>query len=390
MSALLAYLNQNKEALLGDLERLVRAESPSNEKAAVDRCGHLLQELFVERLGARMEVYPQRTAGNHLRFTIGDGDRQILILGHFDTVWDIGRLTYRVEGRRAFGPGIFDMKGGIVQALWAARAIRETRIPAAHSAQTSREKVLDSCQIVFLLTSDEEVGSVTSRQLVEEEARKSQVVFVVEPPVVGTNALKTGRKGVGRFTVRIKGKAAHAGNNPEDGISAVQEMAQQILILHGLSDYSLGTTINAGIARGGARANVVAEEAEIHLDVRVTKMTEAERIKSALNALAPVLPGATISVEGGLVRPPMERGASTIKLFELASRCARQLGLELTEASVGGGSDGNFTAALGIPTLDGLGAVGAGIHAEHEQVLIDQLPIRAALLGELILAVSQE
>jgi glutamate carboxypeptidase len=377
MSSILSYLNDHQEWLLRDLEQLVQVESPSDQKREVDKCGRFAQKLFRERIGATVQIYPQPVAGDHLRFSIGEADRQILILGHLDTVWEIGRLAYRVAEGRAFGPGIFDMKGGIVQALWALRALLELRISLP-------------CKVVFLLTSDEESGSQTSRQLIENQARESSVVLVVEPPVAGTDALKTARKGVGRFVVRITGKAAHAGNNPQEGVSAVEEMAHQILRLHAMNDYSVGTTVNAGMARGGKRLNVVAEEAEIQVDLRVSSMAEGERLSLAIRALVPVLAGATISVQGGLARPPMERNAGTVQLFHLAAECARSLGFALTEATVGGGSDGNFTAALGIPTLDGLGAVGRGIHAEDEQIVIDQLPLRAALFGELILAIGRE
>lgn len=375
MSTLFSYLTRNRDALLADLEQLVRAESPSDQKRAIDECGRVLQRLFEDRIGVRALIFPQPVVGNHLWFSVGSADRQILIIGHFDTVWDIGRLSYRIEGDNAFGPGIFDMKGGLIQAIWAVRAIRELGFPLNR-------------KIVFLLTTDEEVGSPTSREIIEQEAMKSEVVLVVEPPVAGTNALKTGRKGLGQFTVRIKGKAAHAGNNPQYGISAVREMAHQILFLDSLTDHSVGTTVNAGIAQGGTRLNVVAEQAEIHVDVRVAAMSEADRVVSVICHLTPVLPGASISVEGGIIRPPMERSEATEKLFSLAAACGKELGATLTEATVGGGSDGNFTAALGIPTLDGLGAVGKGAHAENEQIVIGQLPVRAALLGELILKIA--
>jgi glutamate carboxypeptidase len=377
MSPIHSYLLTNRYAMLDDLESLVRAESPSDQKPAVDECGKVLQQLFEQRIGVTATHFHQTDAGNHLRFSFGESDRQILILGHFDTVWDIGRLSYRVEGDKAFGPGVFDMKAGIIQALWAVRAICELGFPLNR-------------KIVFLLTTDEEIGSITSRPIIEEEARRSEAVFVVEPPVAGSNALKTARKGVGHFAIRIRGKAAHAGNNPEEGISAVQEMAHQILLLDSLAEHSLGTTVNIGRALGGTRSNVIAAEAELQVDVRVTSTREARRIASAIQGLAPVLKGASIVTEGGFVRPPMERSEATGNLFRLASECGATLGLTLTEAAVGGGSDGNFTAALGVPTLDGLGAVGEGLHAENEQIAIDQLPLRAALLGELILRVTAE
>lgn len=371
MDKLLTYLQENQSNILADLEQLVKAESPSDVKEEVDRCGTEIQALFRKHLGVEAEVIPQTKTGNHLRFTIGEGDSQILILTHFDTVWDVGRLSYRVEGNKAYGPGILDMKGGLVQALWAIKACQELN-------------VLLNKKIVFLCTSDEEIGSGSSHSLIEEEARKSDIALVVEPPVARTGALKTARKGTALFEVSIKGKASHAGNHHEDGISAIQEMAHQILFLHSLTDYTKGTTVNAGVAKGGNRTNVVADFAEIQVDTRMTSIEEAERISDLIKATKSYVEGTTIQVEGGINRPPMERTEKTAELFNLAKECGKELGLSLEEASVGGGSDGNFTAALGIPTLDGLGAMGDGIHAEYEHILIDQLPVRTALFAKLL------
>ncbi|GAA4724632.1 M20 family metallopeptidase [Brevibacillus fulvus] len=373
MSELYTYLQKNQLNILQDIETVVKAESPSNVKAAVDRCGAVLASLFQKYFGVDPVVYPQTNTGDHMRFAIGEGEGQILILGHFDTVWDIGRLSYRIEGNKAYGPGIFDMKGGIVQSLWAIKACRELDLPI-------RKK------IVFLCTSDEEIGSGTSRAIIEEEARKSEVVLVAEPPVAQSGALKTSRKGVGMYTVAIKGKAAHAGNHHQDGISAVEEMARQIIYLHSLTDYEKGTTLNVGIAQGGSRRNVVAESAEAFVDLRVSSMEEAERIDSLLRQLQPHQQGVTIEVNGSVSRPPMEKSEQTDRLFRLARECGTELGLDLKEAFVGGGSDGNFTAAVGVPTLDGLGVMGDGPHAEYEHILIDQLPIRAALFAKLLIA----
>ncbi|USG66917.1 M20 family metallopeptidase [Brevibacillus ruminantium] len=371
MSSVLSYLKEAEQQILSDLERVVRAESPTHDKAAVDHCGDVFQELFHRYLGLSADVIPMKETGNQLRYTIGDGPEQILITGHIDTVWEKGRLSFRTEGNRAYGPGILDMKGGNIQALWALRALREVGLPL-------------NKKIVFLLTSDEETGSDTSRALIEEEARKSVAVLVPEPAVAHTGALKTARKGVGHYQLAIKGKAAHAGNHHEDGISAIQEMALQIIDLHALTDYAKGTTVNVGIASGGNRTNVVAEHALLDIDVRITSMAEAERIQKAVLGAVPKLDGITLKASGALNRPPMERTAETARLFELASQCGEQLGFTLTEAAAGGGSDGNFTAALGIPTLDGLGSVGDGPHAEYEHILIDQLAPRSALLAHLL------
>jgi len=374
MSDLLPYLKENEASILADVERVVKAESPTQDKQAVDRCGAVFHSLFTEHLGHAAEVIPMDATGNHLRFTYGEGDRQILVLGHLDTVWDIGRLPYRVEGNKAYGPGILDMKSGIVQAIWAVKACRKLGI------------VLQK-KVVFLCTSDEETGSGSSRASIEQEAQKSDAVLVVEPPVANSGALKTSRKGVGRFTMRIKGKASHAGNHHEDGISAVEEMAHQILFLQGLTNYSKGTTINVGIATGGNRTNVVAESAVLDIDLRVNQLSEAERVSSLIAQAKPHLAGTMLQVAGGVNRPPMERTAQTEKLFRLAAECGQELGIELAEAHAGGGSDGNFTAALGVPTLDGLGAIGDGPHAEYEHIVIDQLPVRAALLASLLIRI---
>ncbi|WP_240675741.1 M20 family metallopeptidase [Ammoniphilus sp. CFH 90114] len=376
MSKLLDYLQENQENILFDLETLVRAESPSQDKQAVDRCGHVLQQLFRTHLGVQADVFPQEKTGDHLRFALGVGEEQILIITHFDTVWDIGRLTYRVEENKAYGPGIFDMKGGIIQSLWALKACVDLHVPLQY-------------KIVFLCTSDEEIGSASSRQLIEEEARKSRYVLVPEPAVADSGALKTARKGVGEFRLKIKGKATHSGNHHEEGVSAVEELARQIMYIHSLTDYSLGTTLNVGIARGGTRVNVVPDEAEAVIDLRVTSMAEAERITHLLHNLKPQVPGTSITVEGDLERPPMERTEKTVELFNLAKECGEDLGIPLTEAFVGGGSDGNFTAALGVPTLDGLGPMGDGPHAEYEHVLIDQLPLRSALFAHLLMRLQK-
>ncbi|WP_339185673.1 M20 family metallopeptidase [Brevibacillus sp. FSL K6-6036] len=371
MPSIQSYLKEREHLILSDLERVVQAESPTHDKAAVDRCGEVFQELFRQHLGLSAEVIPMEKTGNHLRYQYGDGSEQILIMGHIDTVWDIGRLRYRLEGNKAYGPGIFDMKGGIIQALWALKACKDLGIAL-------------NKKVVFLLTSDEETGSDTSRSLIEEEAARSAAALVPEPAVAVSGALKTARKGVGQFTMTITGKAAHAGNHHEDGISAVEEMAHQILNLHALTDYAKGTTVNVGIASGGSRSNVVAEQARLDIDVRISSMAEAERVQAAINGAKPKLPGIKLETDGGLNRPPMERTVQTARLFALANQCADELGFTLTEASVGGGSDGNFTAALGIPTLDGLGAVGDGPHAEYEHVVIDHLAQRSALLALLL------
>lgn len=372
MERIYEYLKSSQREIAADLERLVKAESPSLDKTLTDRCGEQLRTMFLRHLGIDADIFPQTIVGDHMRFTYGEGDSQILILLHFDTVWEAGRLPFRVEGGKAYGPGILDMKGGIVQSLWAVKALKEAGWKPGK-------------KIVFLCTSDEEIGSGTSRALIEEEAGKSEAVLVPEPPVAGTGALKTSRKSVGKYRIQIRGKAAHAGNHHEDGISAVEEMARQIACLHALTDYGKGTTVNVGVACGGSRANVVADYAELEVDVRTVNREETERIHRSINGLQPILPGIVLQIEGGVSRPPMVRSEQTQRLFRLASECGTELGLVLKESAAGGGSDGSFAAALGIPTLDGLGAVGEGLHAENENVELDQLPVRAALLAKLLI-----
>lgn len=365
------YLIANQQVIAADLERFVKAESPSLNKPMADLCAEHLRTLFKDRLGLEAEIFPQTEVGDNMRFTYGEGDSQLLITSHYDTVWEAGRLSYRVEGNKAYGPGILDMKGGIIQSLWAVKALHDCGIKL-------------NKKIVFLLTSDEELGSMNSRKLIEEEALRSEAVLVPEPAIARTGALKTSRKGTSRYEIHIRGKAAHAGNHHEDGISAIGEMAKQIEYLHSLTDYSLGTTINVGVVSGGTRYNVVAEEATMNVDVRAVQVSEANRIDAIINNLQPQIPGIRLQVTGGITRPPMERSANTERLFRLAEQCGAELGISLKEGPAGGGSDGNFAAALGIPVLDGLGSVGEGPHAEYEHVELDQLPVRAALLAKLL------
>ncbi|MCL6632559.1 MAG: M20 family metallopeptidase [Alicyclobacillus herbarius] len=366
-----AYLENHQTDIQRDLERLVLAESPSNRKDLVDTCGQTLQALFRERLGVATEVIPEADYGNHLRFEVGQGDEALLVLGHFDTVWEPGRLSLRQEGERLYGPGIFDMKAGLIIALWGVKAL-------LHSAPRLQHR------LVFLCTSDEELGSPSSRPLIEAQARKSQAVLVMEPAEADTGALKTGRKGILIYRLRVHGVAAHAGNHHEEGVNAVWEMAKHIDALQNLTNYKLGTTVNVGIVHGGTRDNVVPAYAEAEIDIRVATMAEARRMEDVFRNLQPYLPGASLEVSGGLNRPPMERTPATVALFQKAQAAAAELGLSLCEATVGGGSDGNFTAGLGVPTLDGLGARGDGPHAEHEHILIPSLVERAALFAGLV------
>lgn len=369
------YFDLHLEEMLALLVQMVEHESPTTDKAAVDRYGAFMVDAYQE-LGATVETLPQETVGDHRRITIdltdgrGDGG-QITVLCHLDTVWDVGALPIRRDGNQLFGPGAYDMKAGTMFVYYALRYLRE------QSLATNK-------RIVVLLTSDEEVGSATSRALIEQEARRSDYVLCVEPPVAPQGHLKTARKGVGRFNLAITGRASHAGAAHAQGISAIQELAHQILALHALTDYDQGTTVNVGVVNGGTRSNVVAAEAQAEIDFRVATLAEAERTVAAIQSLRPVVPGTELELTGGLNRPPMERTPAIVALFERARDLGASFGFTVTEAGTGGGSDAQFAAALGIPTIDGLGANGDGAHALHEHILIDSVPPRAALIAALL------
>lgn len=369
--ALARHCADHRDWLLETIEALVTMESPSHDKEAVDRCGRAL-EARLQALGATVERLPQATAGDHLRATLGSGDDQVLLLGHFDTVWDVGQLARmpleRRDGR-LHGPGVYDMKAGIAIGMLAMRAV--AALGAAHS------------RIVMLLTTDEEVGSTTSRALIEDEARRSRAVFVLEPSLPG-GTLKTARKGCGEFELVVTGIPAHAGVDPTKGASAILELAHQTIALHALRDLDRGLSVNVGVVEGGSRPNVVAEHARARVDVRAPTLADAAEIEARIHALTPVVPGVRLAISGGFERPPMERTAGVAALFARARAIAAHLGYQLDEGSTGGGSDGNFTAAIGVPTLDGLGAIGDGAHARHEHVEIESLTSRAALVAGLI------
>jgi glutamate carboxypeptidase len=358
----------DRTAMLAALERLVVAESPSFDKARCDACADRVTDLFRQRTGASAVRHQRPERGDHLEIRIGEGAEPILLLCHHDTVWPEGtlaRLPFRVDGDRVTGPGTYDMKAGIVEAAFALEAAKPKR------------------PVIVLSTSDEEIGSTSSRALIEETARHAVAVLVLEPAASG-GAIKTARKGIADFILEVDGRAAHAGVEPEKGISAIEEMAHQVLALKALSDRPNGTTINVGVVDGGTRPNVVAAHARAEIDVRFARASEAERVVRAINDLQPRLAGARLRVTGGVDRPPMERSAGTVRLAQLAQQLAGDVGFSLIETSTGGGSDGNFTAAIGIPTLDGLGPDGGGAHADSEHLLIGSWLDRTELLRRLI------
>lgn len=356
------------------IRQLVEIESPSDVKQAVDRLGTILRGHF-EGLGAKVRVHPSEKYGNHLQadFPGRSKGKPVLLLGHMDTVYPIGtisKMPCRVADGRLWGPGVLDMKSGIAIMLTAIEGLLA-------QGKLSRP-------VTVFLISDEEVGSPSSRKITESLAKKSAAVLVLEPSYGLHGAVKTQRKGVGEYKIRVSGKAAHAGLDFEQGQNAILELARQINAISSLTNPGQGLTVNVGTIRGGTKSNVVPGSAEAAIDVRITRKQDGAYIDSKLRALRPFNPKCQIEIQGGINRPPMERTAGVAALYRHAVKIAEQLGWKLEEASVGGGSDANFTTALGIPTLDGLGGVGEGAHAEHESVVIDGLPRRVALLAGLI------
>lgn len=380
----LAFCQQHEGEMLSLLRHMVEVESPSDDKVAVDRMGAFLAEAF-ERLGGTVRFYPEKEAGNHLKAEFPGGasggasggvGKPVLLLGHFDTVWPMGTLAkmpFHMEAGRAFGPGVYDMKAGIAMMIFALRALKESG--AQHRPVT------------ILLDTDEEVGSTTGRPIVEATAKDCEAVLVLEPSQGPQGHLKTSRKGVGVITVRVRGRASHSGVDFEKGRSAIVELARQLLEIVKFTDLSRGITVNPGVIQGGTRSNVIAAEAWAEVDLRIARMADAAELEKKFAALKPFDPDCSIELSGGINRPPMERTEGTVRLFTLAKEIAATMGWKLEESSTGGGSDGNFTSALGIPTLDGLGALGEGAHASNESIVLQELPQRTALLTALIQSV---
>ena len=369
---LLTWCRDQERWLRDTIETLVRLESPSTDKAAVDRCGREIAARL-EAIGGRVERFGQSERGDHLRAEFGHGQRQVMLLGHFDTVWPVGqleRMPLREQDGRLHGPGIFDMKSGLSIGMLAVRAV------LMHRAKTAP-------RIVMILNTDEEIGSVTSRPIIEAEARRSDAVLVLEPSLPG-GAAKTSRKGCGDFQITVHGISAHAGIDPGKGASAIHELALQIAEVIKLQDLSRGISVNVGVISGGSRTNVVAERAQASVDVRVPTMADAAQVEQAVRALTPRLKGTRLEIHGGVERPPLERSTHVVRLYERARAVAATIGRELGEGGTGGGSDGNFTAALGVPTLDGLGPRGDGAHALHEHVEVEDLTWRAAFVSALL------
>ncbi|MGB8478386.1 MAG: M20 family metallopeptidase [Acidobacteriaceae bacterium] len=372
-----------RKSMLGQLESLVRIESPSEDKVAVDRASRVVAGWF-EGLGGKIRWHRQKHFGDLLEVRFGAMVRRsktdaggrtkpILLLGHLDTVWPMGTLAkmpFRIAKGKAFGPGVYDMKAGVVMALHAVAMLRE------------REALMTP--VVVLLVSDEEVGSPVSRAVTEKIARECSAVFVLEPAQGPQGAYKTARKGVGDYRVQVRGVAAHSGVDFEKGHSAVLELARLIEKISRFTDLKTGLTVNPGTVCGGTRTNVIAAEAQAEVDVRIARMRDAARVEKLFRGLRATDRACTLTITGGMNRPPMERSGGTVALFQQAKGFARAMGFALEEASTGGGSDGNFTAALGIPTLDGMGAVGEGAHATHESIVLGEWAKRTALLAAMM------
>ncbi len=371
----LPWFRERQGAMVETVRQMVEIESPSDNKAAVDRLGRWLAGKF-EALGGHSKFHRASDFGDHLQVDFPGRDRRppVLLLGHLDTVYPLGTLPTmpcREAGGRLYGPGTLDMKSGIAMMLYAIDSMRDQSgtVPRAVSV---------------LLVSDEEVGSCSSRRITEELAKKMTAVFVLEPSYGKKGAVKTARKGVGEYALKVTGRAAHAGLDFEKGHSAILELARQIERISRLVDRKRGLTLNVGLVQGGTRANVVAAEAKATIDVRVARKADAMTIDRKLRGLKAVDRQCKLELHGGVDRPPMERSPHVVRLFQSAAELARRMGWSLEEATVGGGSDGNLTAALGIPTLDGLGGVGEGAHAPTESIVSSELPRRAALLAGLI------
>ena len=377
MREILRELRGREKDIVRLLGKFVRCESPSYDKAAVDSFVQMVAKEW-RRRGAKVQVLRQPKRGDHVRAEMwlgkGSAAGQILVLGHTDTVYPIGtirKMPFRIADGRAWGPGTFDMKGGHVLALAAVDALRSLRIAP-------------SKKIVFLWTSDEEIGSATSQKFIEREALRSDAVLVLEPSYGRDGRLKTQRKGVGGAEIIVTGRAAHAGIDPENGVNAVHEIALQIARVMKMNDPRRGIAVQATVVSGGTVPNVVPDEARAQIDTRYLRLADALEITRNLRSLRATLKGAHVKVNIGGTRPPLERTPGVRALFRKAESLMREMGLPLGEAATGGGSDGSFTAALGVPTLDGLGAVGDGAHSSREHVIIRALPERAALIAGLL------
>jgi glutamate carboxypeptidase len=374
VDSFLRSARSKQKEMISCVRRLVECESPSGPAPGIDKFVDVFRGMVKDI--ARVKVWP----GGHMRCECAlpgsKKDGQILALGHSDTVWPLGTLKtmpFRQARGRLWGPGVLDMKAGLVFFIFAMRILRELDVPVRR-------------KIVLQVNSDEETGSESSRPLTEQAARESVAVLVLEPGTGLTGKLKTARKGVGDYTVRVRGRAAHAGLDFTEGANAILEMSRQLERIAGFTRLDRGITVSPGVIEGGTRSNVVPAECRVDIDIRAPRAADARYLERQFASLKPFDKRCKIEVTGGLNRPPMERFAGTRRLFQMAQALGAELGVVLEESSSGGGSDGNFTAALGVPTLDGLGAVGEGAHAAHESILINRIADRTALLAKLVAA----
>lgn len=377
-ASLLKEVRLREKRLLGLLRALVELESPSDHKPSVDRCLEFTADVIADA-GARVRRHRRRDAGDILeaRFSpqksTKPAGRPILLLGHLDTVWPLGTLAqmpFKIESGRAWGPGVLDMKAGVAMAITAVELLQS--------------KNLLHRPVTLLLVGDEETGSHASRAITEKLAAQCEAVYVLEPAQGLEGAYKTARKGIASYRVHVTGVAAHSGVNFEQGHSAIAELARQVSLIEACNDPRRGVTINVGTIEGGTRSNVVAAEAWAEVDARVVHAADFPRLDRCLRSLCVQDKGCVLKIEGELNRPPMERTKVTVTLYRRAATLAARMGFQLQEASTGGGSDGNFTSALGVPTLDGMGAVGEGAHARNESVLLRELAPRTALLAAML------
>jgi glutamate carboxypeptidase len=382
MDSYLRFARRNQKALVALLREFVECESPSDSPKDVNRFVDLLSERV--RDIAKVKTFDGGSFGKHMRVEFilpgnkpgNENDGQILALGHSDTVWTLGTLRtmpFLEKKGRLWGPGVLDMKAGLAFFIFAMRALRELDLPV-------------SKKVVMQVNSDEEVGSETSRPLTEEAARSSVAVLVLEPGTGLEGKLKTARKGVGDYTIVVHGRASHAGVDFSNGANAIVEMSRQLERVAGFTQLDRGITVSPGVIQGGTRSNVVPAECHAEVDIRIARLRDRVYLEKKFAALKPFDKRCTVEVTGGLNRPPMERSAGVRKLYRTAEKLAVDLGVTLQESATGGGSDGNFTAALGIPTLDGLGAVGEGAHAPNESILVNRIADRTALLAKLVAA----
>jgi len=370
---ILAYLKEHEAEIFEDLKTLVLAEASTSDIEALARTREVLEGIIKARTGEEPYVYKAEHGHDLVRFEVGSGKEKVLLIGHYDTVHLIGSLKYYTEGNKLYGPGVSDMKSGLISAIWTAKAYKDLGIDPGK-------------KLVFIFNGDEETGSHESSGIICELAKDAKAALVCEP-CVGNGNLKTGRKGNIRFNVTIHGRAAHAGNAHQDGINAIEEMAHEVLYIQKLTDYEAGTTVNVGICNGGTKLNVVPAKAEFSVDCRYKKMAEGERIRREIRDLKVTVPGSAREVEIIEGKLPMEESPANMALFEIAKGCGEKLGLSFTHQFVGGGSDGNAVSAMGIPTLDGLGGCGDGAHSPGEFLVIDQYVPRIALLASLILKI---